>query len=192
MITPRTCASFASVATIALSLKGRGSCSASSSGLCCGAPRPKQQSLLRAKPSKGGDAELRDYSDVRRHVRRAASDSTSGSNLAAFFLEERMPFTFKLSQRLARMRLPQFVAPAVALAIAAFVACNVPTRPKVDQASQIALSPRSLSISSWKRNRICDRPNWDVNRNDGSAINGRRIENDLHRRRKRGDRGEWC
>jgi len=57
-----------------------------------------------------------------------------------------MPFTFKLSQRLARMRLPQFVAPAVALAIAAFVACNVPTRPKVDQASQIAISPSSLTL----------------------------------------------
>src|SRR2546425_1586027 len=57
-----------------------------------------------------------------------------------------MPFTFKLSQRLARMRLPQFVAPAMALAIAAFVACDVPSRPKVDQASQIALSPRSLTL----------------------------------------------
>jgi len=57
-----------------------------------------------------------------------------------------MPFTFKLSQRLARMRLPQFVVPAMALAIAAFVACNVPSRPQVGQASQIALSPRSLSL----------------------------------------------
>src|SRR5882672_9564514 len=31
--------------------------------------------LLRAKPPKGGDAELRDYRDFTRHVRRAASDS---------------------------------------------------------------------------------------------------------------------
>jgi len=38
--------------------------------------------LLRAKPSKGGDAELRGYRDAsRRHARRAASDTT----LAAFF-----------------------------------------------------------------------------------------------------------
>jgi hypothetical protein len=30
--------------------------------------------LLRAKPSKGGDAELRGYREATRHVRRAASD----------------------------------------------------------------------------------------------------------------------
>jgi hypothetical protein len=30
--------------------------------------------LLRAKPPKGGDAELRDYGEFARYVRRAASD----------------------------------------------------------------------------------------------------------------------
>jgi uncharacterized protein YjdB len=57
-----------------------------------------------------------------------------------------MPFTFKLSQRLARMRLRDFVAPTVALAIAAFVACDVPSRPQVDPASRIALSPHLLTL----------------------------------------------
>jgi uncharacterized protein YjdB len=57
-----------------------------------------------------------------------------------------MPFTFKLSQRLARMRVRDFVAPVVALAIAAFVACEVPSRPQVDPASRIALSPHVLTL----------------------------------------------
>src|SRR6266550_6318420 len=34
---------------------------------------PGRTSLLRAKPSKDGDAELRDYRDASHHVRRAAS-----------------------------------------------------------------------------------------------------------------------
>jgi hypothetical protein len=42
--------------------------------------------LLRANPSKGGDAELRDYSGSIRQVRRAAS-SIDTSILAAFFVK---------------------------------------------------------------------------------------------------------
>jgi hypothetical protein len=47
------------------------------------ATRTKQaNALLRAKPPKGGDAELRDYREFTRHVRRAAS-APAGWVLAA-------------------------------------------------------------------------------------------------------------
>src|SRR5439155_5837501 len=72
--------------------------------------RPRQlTTLLRAKPSKDGDAELRDSDDASRYVRRAASESTLGRSWR-FFLAvtvagaQHMTFTFKFSQRLARMR----------------------------------------------------------------------------------------
>jgi len=42
----------------------------------------RPDTLLRAKPSKDGDAELRDYRERNRHVRRAASEST---NAGGFF-----------------------------------------------------------------------------------------------------------
>jgi hypothetical protein len=43
-------------------------------GSALSVPEGDKHTLLRAKPSKGGDAELRDYREVTRHVRRAASD----------------------------------------------------------------------------------------------------------------------
>jgi hypothetical protein len=46
--------------------------------------------LLRAKPSKGGDAELRDYREVTRHVRRAASDPTGVETGGPFALPDRL------------------------------------------------------------------------------------------------------
>ena len=68
------------------------------------------------------------------------------SKLAAIFLgaevEEAMPFTFKLSQRLARIRRRGPVAPAVAPAV-------VPVSP-----SQLAVSRQLLSLE-W--NQIADR-----------------------------------
>src|SRR5438067_13696654 len=42
--------------------------------------------LLRAKPSKDGDAELRDYGDASRKVRRAASDSRSCRDVGGRFV----------------------------------------------------------------------------------------------------------
>lgn len=43
--------------------------------------------LLRAKPPKGGDAELRGYRGTSRHVRRAASESRARGLAAAFVSE---------------------------------------------------------------------------------------------------------
>jgi uncharacterized protein YjdB len=60
-----------------------------------------------------------------------------------------MPFTFKLSQRLARMRPQGFVAPAVALAIAAAFACELPStapEPGASAASRLAVSPKVLTL----------------------------------------------
>jgi uncharacterized protein YjdB len=60
-----------------------------------------------------------------------------------------MPFTFKLSQRLARMRRQGFVAPAVALAIAAAFACEMPStppEPRTSAAYRLAVSPKVLTL----------------------------------------------
>lgn len=60
-----------------------------------------------------------------------------------------MPFTFKLSQRLARMRPQGFFAPAVALAIAAAFACEMPSTPPepgTSTASRLAVSPKVLTL----------------------------------------------
>jgi uncharacterized protein YjdB len=57
-----------------------------------------------------------------------------------------MPFTFKLSQRLARTRRPALLIQAVAFAILLVFACEVPSRPRVDPASRIAVSPRVLTL----------------------------------------------
>src|SRR5882672_2210645 len=67
-----------------------------------------------------------------------------------------MPFTFKLSQRLARMRPHGFVAPVVAFAIAAVAACELPTRPPVsgeNTAARIAVDPKLLTL---QQNQVAD------------------------------------
>jgi hypothetical protein len=53
--------------------------------------KENQGVLLRANPPKGGDAELRGYSESARHACRAASESNSFELLAAFVCGRREP-----------------------------------------------------------------------------------------------------
>jgi uncharacterized protein YjdB len=63
-----------------------------------------------------------------------------------------MPFTFKLSQRLARSRAQNAAASALALAIAAVVACELPTRPPVGESAAytVAVSPKTLTLQQFQ------------------------------------------
>src|SRR5438876_3293477 len=66
-----------------------------------------------------------------------------------------MPFTFKLSQRLARMRRQGFVAPVVAFAIATVVACNIQSRTSLsgNEPARLAVSPKLLIL---QQNQVAD------------------------------------
>jgi uncharacterized protein YjdB len=60
-----------------------------------------------------------------------------------------MPFTFKLSQRLARIRRPAFVSQAAALAILLVFACEIPSRPHLPgdvPTYRLVVSPRALTL----------------------------------------------
>ena len=60
-----------------------------------------------------------------------------------------MPFTFKLSQRLARIRRPAFVSQATALAILLVFACEIPSRPHLPgdvPTYRLVVSPRALTL----------------------------------------------
>jgi uncharacterized protein YjdB len=62
-----------------------------------------------------------------------------------------MPFTFKLAQRLARMRQQGVGLTAVALAIAAVVSCELPTRPPVgENAYRLEVSPKTLTLQQFQ------------------------------------------
>src|SRR5437660_1493012 len=105
--------------------------------------------LPRAKPPKGGDAELRDYRDLR-----AATSAGPPAHRPrrgwrpGFFTSERslrMPFTFKLSQRLARMRAPTALAGTCLLALTA-AACDLrPTGPG-STISRLTIVPKFVAL----------------------------------------------
>jgi len=69
-----------------------------------------------------------------------------------------MPFTFKLSQRLARMRHQGHVAPVVAPAIAAVFSCDLPTTAAPDSDTsprpRLTVSPNLLTL---QQNQTADR-----------------------------------
>src|SRR5258708_24585306 len=59
-----------------------------------------------------------------------------------------MPFTFKLSQRLARMRRQGFVAPVVAFAIATIVGRNIQSRTSLsgNEPARLTVSPKLVTL----------------------------------------------
>src|SRR5258705_4526596 len=107
-----------------------------------GVTNNRLRTLLRAKPSKGGDAELRDYRDSSRHVRRAASATTLDAG-GFFFGGSVMTFTHKLSARLALLRNVALVA------ILAMMSCKIESRVALsDQAAKIVISPSQVVVSA--------------------------------------------
>src|SRR6266513_5286052 len=94
--------------------------------------------LLRAKPSKGGDAEPRGYGGSNRLARRAASASP---RRRPFLVGggQTMNFRFKLSRRLARTK----VGVAAGMLV---LGCKIPSSPIVVRVDAIQVAPARLSL----------------------------------------------
>src|SRR5437773_2491774 len=113
---------------------------------------PRESTLLRANPPKGGDAESRGYRG-RRPPRspgrqRPTRVDVGGPVCVGIFWGVAMPFAFKLACRLARLKHRTLAGAAAAVAAAVLLSCELPVQVATPNAtvSQLIITPHAVTL----------------------------------------------
>src|SRR5437773_1587118 len=113
---------------------------------------PRESTLLRANPPKGGDAESRGYRG-RRPPRspgrqRPTRVDVGGPVCVRIFWGVAMPFAFKLACRLARLKHRTLAGAAAAVAAAVLLSCELPVQVATPNAtvSQLIITPHAVTL----------------------------------------------